>query len=185
MIDTVLLCGNSGYDWSFEQPRFEGKYEAIFANMYFDWLEDHLSKIANTSIPYIIVAGHFPVWSVSAHGPTQCLVNKLRPLLHKYQVSAYFCGHDHNLQHLTDTYMDVTVEHILSGASNLNDNTTTHINDVPQDSLKFFWGLPNIEVMHGGISVVQASMNNMTVTFVETNGKELHQTVIYPRKKLH
>ena len=42
--------------------------------------------------------GHFPVLSVAEHGPTQCLLDLLDPLLVKYKVTAYFCGHDHNLQ---------------------------------------------------------------------------------------
>ena len=47
---------------------------------------------------YLIVAGHYPVFSVAEHGPTQCLLDRLLPLLYKYHVSAYFCGHDHNIQ---------------------------------------------------------------------------------------
>ncbi len=48
--------------------------------------------------PYLLVNGHYPVYSVAEHGPTQCLVDRLRPLLHQYHATAYICGHDHNLQ---------------------------------------------------------------------------------------
>ncbi len=48
--------------------------------------------------PYLLVNGHFPVYSVAEHGPTACLIERLRPLLHKYHATAYICGHDHNLQ---------------------------------------------------------------------------------------
>lgn len=47
---------------------------------------------------YLIVAGHFPVYSIAEHGPTQCLLDRLKPMLYKYHVTAYFNGHDHNLQ---------------------------------------------------------------------------------------
>lgn len=50
------------------------------------------------SAPYLLVAGHYPVYSISEHGPTQCLIDRLKPLLYQYRASAYLCGHDHNLQ---------------------------------------------------------------------------------------
>jgi len=92
------------------------------------------------------------------------------------------CGHDHNLQHLSDTYLDHTVEYILSGAANFLNNSTAHIENVPANSLKFFWGDSSLELLYGGFCLFKVNSNNMTITYIESNGKELYQTVIYPRK---
>lgn len=47
---------------------------------------------------YILVAGHYPIYSACSHGTTKCLERDLVPLLHKYRVNAYLAGHDHDLQ---------------------------------------------------------------------------------------
>ena len=54
------------------------------------------------------------MWSVSQHGPTEVLVERLRPMLIQYNVSAYFCGHEHDMQHIRE--WDNTVEYFVSGA---------------------------------------------------------------------
>lgn len=182
MLDTVLLCGNSGFDWEVDkQPKFRSLKEKILSNAYLDAVEEELKRVSSTDVPYILVAGHFPVWSIAEHGPTQCLQNTLRPLLHKYQVSAYFCGHDHNLQYLSDTYLDHTVEYIVSGAANFVQNSTDHIDNVPEKSLKYFWA-ETFGIVNGGFLLTQANAQNMTFTFYESNGKALFNNVIYPRK---
>jgi tartrate-resistant acid phosphatase type 5 len=179
MIDTILMCGNSGMDWETDKaPKFKSFHEAARAESYWQWLEEEL--IASQDYPYVIVAGHFPVWSIAEHGPTKCLVDNLRPLLHKYRVSAYMCGHDHNLQHISDTYLNHTVEFILSGASNFVDNSTAHKNAVPKGSLKFHWA-DTLDVVNGGFALANVNEQNMTVTYYESNGHELHQLLILPR----
>lgn len=179
MIDTVIMCGNSPYEGSGE-PKFQSYEEERVGADYFYDFEQRLSYIASTSVPYILVAGHFPVWSIAEHGPTKCLVDRLRPLLHKYNVSAYLCGHDHNLQHIRDDYLGHTVDYIVSGASNFIDDNTTHINSIPDGSLRFEWG-DKTKVVNGGFAVAQANRQNMTITFFETTGRELYQTYIFPR----
>lgn len=65
------------------------------AEAQWDWLE---ATLRSSTAHYLVVGGHYPVWSIAEHGPTKCLVERLRPLLQKYNVTAYINGHDHNLQ---------------------------------------------------------------------------------------
>ena len=65
------------------------------------------------------------VWSIDNHGPTQVLVDCLRPLLIKYKVTAYFCGHDHTMQHIHEE--DSSVEYFVSGAGHSINPSQTHV----------------------------------------------------------
>ena len=64
------------------------------------------------------------VWSVAEHGPTEILVECLRPLLIEYNVTAYFCGHDHTMQHLHEE--DSSVEYFVSGAGHNTNFLRSH-----------------------------------------------------------
>lgn len=100
------MCGNVEHDSLNLEPEFYSRKEEEESDSYFQALEAELKSVNdNEKVDYLIVAGHFPVWSIAEHGPTKCLVDKLRPLLHKYKVSAYLSGHDHNLQHISDNYL--------------------------------------------------------------------------------
>lgn len=94
MLDTVLLCGGGddfGVGGAPKGPQDAGAAAAQLA-----WLRGRLAAARHDR--YVLVAGHYPVWSVAEHGPTACLVRLLRPLLRHHRVTAYLCGHDHNLQ---------------------------------------------------------------------------------------
>ena len=73
-----------------------GPEDWLLAEEQWAWLETELA--ASSEFDYLLVGGHFPVWSIAEHGPTSQLVERLKPLLEKYDVSAYINGHDHNLQ---------------------------------------------------------------------------------------
>jgi acid phosphatase len=64
------------------------------------WLE---SVLAASRARWKIVVGHHPVYSAApGHGDTKELIADVLPVLQKYGVRIYFCGHDHVLQHLVD-----------------------------------------------------------------------------------
>lgn len=73
------------------------------------WIE---TTLANAKEEWKIVVGHHPVFSGGReHGITPELMSMLKPLMEKYKVQAYLCGHEHNLQHLQPggSYVDYFV----------------------------------------------------------------------------
>lgn len=174
MLDTVLLCGNTGYDTEGDQPH--GPENTRVAEDQWAWLEQ---KLGTSQADFILVTGHFPVYSIAEHGPTTCLVNRLKPLLHKYRVSAYFGGHDHNLQHISVTEGGSTVEYFVTGAANIVTESTAHKNDIPDGSLKFYWAkLAGL----GGFSYIEATPQNMTVIFIDGLSTPLYKYSFLPRR---
>jgi tartrate-resistant acid phosphatase type 5 len=74
------------------------------------WLEHAL---AASKAQWKFVLGHHPIYSSGlAHGNQPELIEHLLPLLQKYNVQAYFAGHDHDLEHLKIGNLDL----IVSGA---------------------------------------------------------------------
>ncbi|XP_014872334.1 tartrate-resistant acid phosphatase type 5a [Poecilia latipinna] len=169
MLDTVMLCGNSD-DFADAQPR--APLSAVDANRQLVWLQD---RLARSKADFLLVAGHYPVWSVSEHGPTKCLLKKLRPLLLKHNVTAYLCGHDHNLQYLEET----GVGYVVSGAGNFLDDDTRHWNHVPKDSLKFFTGKSSTK---GGFVHAEVTDSKLFLTYFQAIGTSLFRTVLSQRE---
>lgn len=58
-------------------------------------LDSILSTANKTNPTWLLVAGHYPIYSKGQHGDTSELKSYLLPLLLKYKVHAYLCGHDH------------------------------------------------------------------------------------------
>lgn len=79
MIDTVILSSNN-----------EGLHDEQMR-----WIE---KTLAASNADWLIVSGHYPVYSIAEHGPTPQLIKEVLPLMEEYGVSLYICGHDHNLQ---------------------------------------------------------------------------------------
>ncbi len=60
-----------------------------------EWLD---SALARSDAKYKLVFGHHPVYSYGSHGDDHRMKKYLRPLLKKYKVAFYICGHDHDKQ---------------------------------------------------------------------------------------
>ena len=124
---------------------------------------------------YLIVAGHYPVWSIAEHGPTACLVELLIPMLEGNKVTAYFSGHDHTFEYIDD---NTGVGYVDTGGTHTCDPSTAHRLVIPKDSLKFH-GCGN-----GGFTHININENsNMTVSYYFGNSTKIqYSTTFEPRK---
>jgi len=169
LIDTVLLCGHSGHD---HHPKpLTGPESPELADEQLKWIE---KSLAASTADYIIVGGHYPVWSIGNHGPTSQLIEQLKPLLEKYNVNAYICGHDHNMQVIQEN--NSTVQYLVIGNANFMDGRTTHASKVPTGSSKFFY-------YEGGYARASVTNEQMTVLFYGADEKLLYQIESKPRRK--
>jgi len=144
MIDTVILAGLTQdieycqqYNIDINKCKLKpnGPENIKTAQDEWNWIN---TTLATSTADYLIVAGHYPVWSIGEHGPTQILVDQLRPLLKQYNVQLYFNGHDHSFQYLLDSSYSNT-GYIVTGGAHVCDYSQIHRLDVPANSLQY-WG---------------------------------------------
>jgi acid phosphatase len=122
------------------------------------WLE---KSLAASTAPWKIVVGHHPFFSGGMHGDQPELIAQVLPLLQKYQVQAYFCGHDHDLQHLVSDKVNIFV----SGGG--SEHRPNHL--VPQT---------RFALSSSGFAAVSLRPREMVVRMIDNNGKLLYSTSV-------
>jgi len=122
------------------------------------WLKNVL---ANAKEQWIFVVGHHPVFSASpTHGNTPELIRKFKPLFDKYNVDIYFCGHDHDMQHLKPA--GSKVDYIVTGSggetrkAGKDDNTIFSLSDP-------------------GFTFISINGRQLTLYFIDVNGKIVYK----------
>lgn len=179
MIDTVLLAGLT-HDWvtyeDFVGRKYPSPGDVHVAEDQWAWLE---ATVLKSTADYLIVSGHYPVWSVCEHGPTPQLVSRLKPLLEEARVSVYLSGHDHCAQYLDE---GLGVQYHGIGASHDICSSTSHAKDVPLGSLKWHLALPEDAYEQGAFGHVSITDSGLMVSHYDSKGNKLFSgPVVQPR----
>jgi hypothetical protein len=118
-----------------------------------NWIDSSLN--ASTS-KWKFVFGHHPVYSSNpSHGDSKALIEGLKPMLEKYKVPAYFCGHDHDLQHQQPK--GSAVDYFVSGAGSKLRPSASYEHTLFAESI-------------AGFALVAISGNTMSTYFIDKNG---------------
>lgn len=173
-IDTPILAVKET-----EETDKNGKWEVSI-----EMKRNHLNFIEKTlkssNATWLVVAGHYTVFSNAEHGDTQDLIDCLVPLLEKYNVNFYINGHDHSLQHLSWH----GVEYFTSGRGCETIETDKHgqiISDYPWGALgdtsnaneaNHFFSLST------GFAAATATKDTLQLSFIDHSGNTLYNTIL-------
>jgi tartrate-resistant acid phosphatase type 5 len=123
------------------------------------WID---SVLASSHARWKIVVGHHPIYSsVDNHGNTKELIDDVLPLLKKYGVRIYFCGHEHFLQYLVHGNINFFV---CGGGS-----VSRPVSD--REDVKFGVGSP-------GFLSMTITPGSVTGVYFDDKGKNLYSTTI-------
>lgn len=142
----------------------KGEQKKRIVNQLF-YIEKYLYEAIQTKPSWLIVAGHYPVFSAGDQGDTSELYYYLLPLLEKYNVHAYVCGHDHISEHLQGSYGSNGVQYFVSGAGAMTDGLKGNTNG------KLVWSGTG----YSAFSAIQANSSHLITNFIDTSGNIVYQ----------
>jgi len=127
------------------------------------WIQQTL---AASKADWLLVAGHYPVFSGGEHGNTPELNAKLLPMLQSSRANVFFCGHDHTLQHLRSNGVD----YFVSG----NGGKIGTYSPIPQS----MYG-----VVDPGFMVHHVNKTHFVTRMIDMNDKEIYAVTIANKRK--
>ena len=111
---------------------------------------------------WLLVMGHYQMFSYGSKGDNAELLTYLLPLLSHYGVHAYFCGHDHINEHLQHN----GIEYFIAGASTM----TSTLSSSPSSLATLKWAGESF----AAFTRVTATAEKLSVDFLNVNS-----TVVY------
>ncbi|KAG0497597.1 hypothetical protein HPP92_002288 [Vanilla planifolia] len=142
------------YDWREVAP-----HEQYIDNL----LKDLDAALKESRAPWRFVVGHHTMRSVSEHGDTQELLEKLLPILQENGVDLYINGHDHCLEHISSR--SGSIQYLTSGGGSKAWRGTYTPN---ADELRFFYD-------GQGFMSMQVTVASTRIVFYNAFGQVLHE----------
>ncbi|MFN8438315.1 MAG: tartrate-resistant acid phosphatase type 5 family protein [Cytophagales bacterium] len=125
------------------------------------WIDSVLTTSNTAKEDWKIVIGHHPIYSSNPkHGDTKELHHTLKPRLENNKVHAYFCGHDHDLQHQKP--QNSFVDYFLSGAGSETRPSAKHEHTLCAESVP-------------GFAIVSIKENKLTLYFINSKNEIVYQ----------
>ena len=170
VIDTVVLAGMPPASPASAFGPLSGPASPLASEEHWDWIERRLSA---STADYLLVAGHYPVYSACSHGSTPVLVERLDPLLRRYGVTAYLSGHDHCQMHVRRGGID----HVLTGTGDGCCYGAERLGELPPDAELAYLlarGI-NDSGVHGGFAGVGLDRDGAWFALHDHRGRVLHR----------
>ncbi|MFC0181848.1 Calcineurin-like phosphoesterase [Pseudarcicella hirudinis] len=127
------------------------------------WLEKLLAN-NSPNIKWKLVVGHHPLFTATEKRresyDTRAIRATLKPLLDKYKVDAYICGHDHDLQHLLP---EGKTNYFVSGSA----SEATEIGKLP---------ISKLALSDYGFMLFSATEKKLYVQVINENGNVVYAT---------
>lgn len=121
------------------------------------WFE---KQLASPRAAMTIVCAHHPLYSNGSHGDSKALIEAWGSLMEKHNVQLYFCGHDHDLQHLE--IEGLRTSFVLSGGGGAKIRAMKSDRPVPYANPVY--GFTHLEITPG----------LCRVRHLDTEGRQLH-----------
>jgi hypothetical protein len=131
------------------------------------WLDDTL---AASTAEWKAVVSHTSPYSAGNHGTNTVIESNVVPILKRRGVQVLFCGHAHNLQHISNTTDPNDLHYVISGAGGRGTGSFDQSNydDLVERGYTVFFQEIN------GFSYVEFDLNLLTVRHVDLNGEVVH-----------
>jgi hypothetical protein len=124
-----------------------------------EWAKAEFAKPRTT--PWLVVMGHHPLYSNGSHGDSKTMIDAWDNLFREHKVDFYFCGHDHDLQHME--FEEHPTSFVLSGGGGAR---VRNLKNGVQHG-------PFAEAIHG-FTHLEVTATQFIVRHVDANRKLLH-----------